>query len=256
MKKPFFCMAVLCAILTLPQIQAHAQFFKKLKDKVNQAIGTPAASTPATTSTSTSNSSSSPVNKTGAGLSNTAPPDIMQGINDAEKENSAADYSSARYSLQQALIGVEIQLGKQLLQSLPASVDGLNKDTTKNVVASTQYGWGNLTILTVYSDGKNKQMTITIGNNPAYAGIVSLYFNNAAAVQSNGNNNPNMKQTRVKGNQAVIQFDKSSGYSMFMQLGQSSMIVWTFVNFATEDEVMSAANSFDIDGIKKTMGEQ
>jgi len=39
-------------------------------------------------------------------------------------------------------------------------------------------------------------------------------------------------------------------------IGQSSLIVWECINFATEAEVMSAANVFDIDGIKKMLGEQ
>jgi hypothetical protein len=39
-------------------------------------------------------------------------------------------------------------------------------------------------------------------------------------------------------------------------LGQSSLIVWEAVNFATEQEVMAAANTFDIEGIKKMLGEQ
>ena len=41
-----------------------------------------------------------------------------------------------------------------------------------------------------------------------------------------------------------------------MPMGQTSLMVWECVNFASEDEVMAAANQFDIDGIKKMLGEQ
>ena len=261
MKKLIFCASV-CMALCLVQIQGHAQFLKKLKDKVNQALdkkasdaaGVPANNTEAGTPAGAN--PGDPANKGGGGLKNTPPPDVNQSINDAEKSSGAADYSNARYSLQQAMIGVEIQLGRQLLQSLPPTVDGLNKDTTKNLVSSAQYGWSNLTIMTAYTDGKDKQMRIVIGNSPAYSSMVSMYFNNAALIQSSSNNNQNIKQTRLKGNQALIQYENSKGYTLYMQMGQSSMIIWECVNFTSEDEVMNAAATFDIDGIKKMMGEQ
>ena len=49
---------------------------------------------------------------------------------------------------------------------------------------------------------------------------------------------------------------KDKGYTLLVPLGQSSLIVWECINFATEQDVMNAANAFDIDGIKKMLGEQ
>jgi hypothetical protein len=82
-----------------------------------------------------------------------------------------------------------------------------------------------------------------------------MYFANAAYVEANAEKQ-NIKQVRVKGNKAIIQYDDSKGYTLMMQMGQASLIVWECVNFANEQEVMTAANSFDIDNIKKMMGEQ
>ena len=61
---------------------------------------------------------------------------------------------------------------------------------------------------------------------------------------------------KVKGNKAIIQYEDSKGYTLMVSMGQSAMIVWECINFADENEVMAAANSFDIDGIKKSLGEQ
>jgi hypothetical protein len=141
------------------------------------------------------------------------------------------------------------------LKSLPDPVDGLPKDTMQDKVVSTQWGWNNMTIQRVYTDKKDKQLTVTIGNNAMYAGMANLYFNNAYITQAN-NQDQNMKQTKVKGNKAIIQYDDSKGYTLMVPMGQSSLIVWECINFANEQEVMTAANSFDIDGIKKMMGEQ
>jgi hypothetical protein len=256
MKKPLLLLLTVMAVcLAQP---GKAQLLKKLKDKVNKAVNTSTdtGNTGSTDSgTTTTDASGKPTNKGGAGLKNTAPPDVNQQIADAEQEQSAAKYSDARYSIQQALIGIEIQLGRQLLQSLPNPVDGLAKDTMQDKVMSTQWGWNNMTIQRVYTDKKDKQLTVTIGNNAMYASIANVYFNNSYMVQANADNQ-NVKQTKVKGNKAIIQYEDSKGYTLLVALGQSSMIVWECINFADENEVMTAANSFDIDGIKKMLGEQ
>ncbi len=244
---------------------ARAQFLKKLKDKAKETVNKAAggsdknSNTNSTSESQDNNSNTSPggkpTNKGGGGLKNTAPPDVNQQIADAETAHTAAKYSDARYSIQQALVGVEIQLGREILKGLPNPVVALEKDTTQDKVSSTQWGWNNLTIQRVYSDKKDKQLTVTIGNNVLYAGMANMYFNNAYGMQADANNQ-NIKQTKVKGNKAIIQYEDSKGYTLMVSLGQSAMIVWECINFADENEVMAAANSFDIDGIKKSLGEQ
>ena len=265
MKKLIACLSAVVAFSCLAP-HAQAQLLKKLKDKVNEKINSAAGSNSSSSSSSDNsnngsvasngNNSSGPSNHTGAGLTNTAPPDVLSNIAKAETAGKDTNYSQVRYALQQAIMGVEIQLGRQIIQSLPNTVNGLTKDTTKNVVSSTQFGWSNMTIQTVYSDGKDKQMTVMIGNIPMYASMVGLYFNNTYVQNNVTEQNPNIKQVQVKGEKSIIQFDQNTGYSLITQLGQSTVIAWQCVNFATEDEVMNAANAFDIANIKKLMGEQ
>ncbi|MBI1341932.1 MAG: hypothetical protein GC171_03250 [Terrimonas sp.] len=259
MKKSIvFFLLPLFAIFYSP---AQGQILKKLKQKVEDKLekkvtGNPDNSTGTQPNSENpdNNSGNKPTNKGGGGLTNTTPPDVLQQMTDAEKAHDAGQYSDARYAVQQALIGVEIQLGKELLQSLPDMVSGLPKDTLQDKVMSNQWGWNNMTIQRVYYDNKDKQLTITIGNNSFYAGFVNMYFN-SAYTQSDGNNQ-NTKQVRVKGNKAIIQYDDSKGYTLIVPLGQSSMIVWECINFADENEVIKSAEAFDIDDIKRRMGEQ
>jgi len=262
MKRIVFLLGVGFLFL-IPQVSS-GQFLKKLKEKANNAVNkvvdnkTTSTSESGTTADSQSEATSSsgkPVNKGGAGLKNTAPPDVNAAMDDATKSFSANNYSDARYSVQQALIGIEIQLGHQLLQSLPDNVDGLQKDTTQDKVVSTQWGWNNMTIQRVYSDKKDKQCTVTIGNNMLYSGLVNAYFGNAYAAESNGKDQ-NVKQVKVQGNKAIISYDESKGYTLIVPIGQSSMVVWECINFANEDEVMNTANAFNIDNIKKSLGEK
>lgn len=261
--KRFLYILGFAAALTLTNTAYSQGFMKKIKDKVNKTISGEAekkAGLPADTDNSnsnangSSNSSGKPTNKGGGGLSNTAPPDVKQQMTEAETEHAAKNYSDARYSLQQALMGVEIQLGRQILKSLPTTIVALPVDTLQDRVMSTQWGWSNLSIQRVYKSG-DKQLTTTIGNAGIYSGLAMMYFGNASMMEANGDKQ-NFKQVKVKGNKAIIQYEDSKGYTLIVSIGQASMIVWECINFANEQEVMSAANSFDIDGIKKMLGEQ
>jgi len=263
--KKFMCFVCLIAALALSNAVAAQGFLKKIKDKViNKTIdkevekktGIPSESsqTGNDNNSNNSNSTGKPTNKGGGGLTNTEPPDVQAQMAEAETAHGAKNYSDARYSLQQALMGIEIQLGRQILKSLPPTIVSLPADTLQDKVMSTQWGWSNLSIQRVYRKD-DKQLTITIGNNSLYSGVVNMYFANAGMMEAN-NDKQNFKQVRVKGNKAIIQYDDRKGYTLMMQMGQSSLIVWECINFANEQEVMTAANSFDIDGIKKMMGEQ
>jgi hypothetical protein len=262
MKKHFILTkwALAGCLFLLPGLSAEAQLLKKLKDKVNQKVdeavnGKPASNTGTESDAGNSNSNNrNPQNRTGGGLKNSTPPDVLAQMTDAEKAKEAGNYREARYSIQQALVGVEIQIGREILRSLPKAIDDLTKDSAKNVVMSNQWGWSNLVIQTEYEGKQDKHMTINIGNNSAYAGLAAAFFN-YGYVQAN-NTDQNVKQTRVKENKAIIQYDDSQGYTLIMPIGQTSMIVWNCINFATEDEVMKAANAFDVEGIKKLLGEK
>jgi hypothetical protein len=248
---------VLCACFL--STYTNAQFLKKLKDKVNSAVNKNTSTNTNSNSGGNSNSNNSsggkPSNSKGGGLTNTTPPDVNQQITDATTAQAAGNYSDARYSIQQALMGIELQIGRQILLSLPATVSGLGKDTMQNKVMSTQWGWNNMTIQSVYKKD-DKQMTVTIGNNGVYSGFVNMYFNSAYTQTTDNGNKQNVKQTKVKSYKALITYDDSKGYTLMVPIGQSSLIVWECINFATEADVMNAANAFDIDGIKKMLGEQ
>jgi hypothetical protein len=190
----------------------------------------------------------------GGGLVST-PPDVKANLTDAESAYKGGKYGEARYSLQQAMLGVELEIGNKILKSLPETISGLNKDATADQVTSTGSGWAGLTIVRKYTDGKNKDFRTTIANNAVWMSAINMYMNSGGYAQQTGGEQ-NWKQTKVKGNRAIIEFSQSSGYKLSVPIGQSSLIVFEGVSFASESDMMAAANSVDIDGIKKMLGEQ
>ena len=259
MRNIFKTTSIFCALVLLLCVSPKAQLLKKIKDKANQAVDKAfdkkVNETTQPNGDNSNGGNGKVSNKGGAGLKNSSPPDVMAQIADAEKAHNAGNFNDARYSVQQALMGVEIQLGREILKSLPSTVNGMDKDTAANIVMSNNWGWNNLTIQTVYNQKPEKQMTITIGNNSMYSGLANVYFGNTAYVQAN-DKDQNVKQTKVKGYKAVIQYSDNKGYTLLVSLGQTALIVWECVNFKDEDDVMKTASEFDIDGIKKMMGEQ
>lgn len=262
MYKIYLCFTMLLS-LCLTQQSYSQGFLKKLKDKANQvadkAVDKKIADKTGMGQDNSGNSpgtnkNGKPRNTSGEGLKNSTPPDVVQQISDAEKAHDAKNFSEARYAIQQALLGVEIQIGQLILKSLPLTVANLPTDTTEDRVMSTQWGWANLTIQRIYRQG-DKQMTVVIGNNPLYSGMMDLYFNNAYATQSTGETQ-NMKQIKVKGYKAAIKFDANEGYSVLVPLGQSGMMTWQGINFSNEQDMLTAVNTFDIDGVKKKLGEK
>jgi hypothetical protein len=274
MKKLTIVSAILGAAMCL-HVDASAQgFLKKLKDKasdvankavdkkIDQAVGienpTASGSSTGSDNASTNSGSSSsrggrPSNKVGEGLKNTTPPDVNQQISEAETASAAGNFSEARYSIQQALLGIELQMGKEILKSLPETVASLPKDTTEDRVTSTQWGWANLTIQRVYRKD-DKQLSVLVGNNSAYSGFMNILF--AGNMTESNGQTQNFKQIKVKGNKAVIKFDQRDGYTVLVQIGQSGMVTFQGINFATEQDMMAAVNTFDIEGIKKMLGEK
>lgn len=153
------------------------------------------------------------------------------------------------------MLGVELEIGNKILKSLPESISGMSKDQSADQVTSTGYGWNGLTIHREYNDSNDKELRVTVANNSVWmAGVNAYLANGGYAQQTNGQQN--WKQTKVKGNRAIIEYDESSGYKLSVPLGQSSLIVYEGVNIASEADMMKAAEAVDIDGIKKQLGEQ
>jgi hypothetical protein len=224
---------------------------KKAKDKAG--IPEDQSNTSNSGEGSSSTNTGNPSNKGGAGLI-TTPPDVKANLTDAESAYKTNSYGEARYAVQQAMLGVELEIGNKVLKSLPETVSGLPAQKESDQVTSTGWGWAGLTIQREYLKD-DKQLRTTIANNSAWMSAVNMYMANGGyAQQTNGQQN--WKQVKVKGHKAVIEYNESSGYKLSVPLGQTSLIVWDAVNFATEQEVMTAANAFDIDGLIKTLGEK
>jgi hypothetical protein len=221
---------------------------KAISNKANENIPTNS------TNSSGTNFGRTKAQNKGGGLV-TTPPDVKQNLADAETSFKTGSYGEARSAIQQAMLGVEMEIGQDILKSLPETISSLKKDPTADQVSSTGWGWAGLTIQRVYTGGDDKELTVTVANNSAWMSAINMYMANGAYSQTS-NSDQNWKHTKVKGHKAIIEFSEDSGYKLSVPLGQSSILVYEGINFATEQDLMAAANTIDIEALKKKLGEQ
>ena len=235
--------------------QTEQKILKKTDEVIDDAIfgeGDDNSNNGSNPSPSGTNSGSNTANTTGGGLV-MEPPDVMKNINDAEQAFNVKNYGTAKYAVRQAMLGIEMEIGHNILDGLPVSVDGLSKVDDKDQVTSMSYGFVGLMLERVYQGG-NKELKVSVGNNSALLSAANMML--ASGAYSTSNSDQNYKQTTFKGYRSVIQYDNSSGYTLSVPFGQSSIFVLNGRNYSSEDEIMSAAETFDLEPIKKELGEK
>jgi len=264
--KMFTCCAVAVLLLSTANSQG---ILKKIKDKAQQttdkiidkkiddAIGTNTnndGSGSGTPDMSSVGRSGKPSNKSGEGLIST-PPNVSENLTSAETAFKAAKYSDARYSVRQAMLGVQMEIGKKILAGLPETISGLKKDAASDKVTSAGWGmgWSGLTIQRDYKQD-DKQLSFTIANNAMWMQAVNMYFN-SNYMQTSGSEQK-WKQTKVQDEKAIIEFDASSGYKLSVPVGQTTLLVYEGVNFTNEQDFMNAVNQIKIAAIKEQLGEK
>lgn len=271
------------SFILIIQVSANAQFLKKLQQKAADAaekvidkkidqqtdkmtggntdnsINSPGTNSTgnqgmAGSSSNTSNTSGNRMRNTEGGGLITSPPDVKENLSSAETAFKGQNYGASRYAIQQAILGVEMEIGNKLLKSLPETISGLAKQAGQDKVSSSGWGWAGLNIQRTYQSD-NKQLMFTIANNTMLSAL-NQYLASGVYSQSTTGGEQKWKQIMVKGNKATIEYDADSGYKVNVPLGQSSLIAFEGVNFKTEQDMIAAVNQFNIDEIKKTLGEK
>lgn len=191
-------------------------------------------------------------NTRGEGLTHMAP-DVAENIGIAESAFEQGSYTEARYAVRQAILGVEMEIGQNILDGFPETVMGLEKVPENDHVASGSIGFVGLIIERLYR-GNDQQLKVTVGNDAALLTSVNMYLTSGSYASSS--DDQNHKQVKFKDYRGVLAYEDDSGYTLSVPFGQSSIFVAEGINFENEQEIMAAANEFDIEKIKNEFGEQ
>lgn len=238
------------------QAMAQGNFLKKLKKKAEEkaiegVFGEEENDNNTNTYGTSDSNANAPKNTTGSGLTTEAP-DVMANIKDAEDNFDKKQYADARFSVRQAILGIELEIGNNILEGFPESINGLPAIEEEDQVASTGIGFVGLVIARTYRED-NKQFKVTVGNETALMAGVSIYMGSDAYVNTQDQGH---KSVKVGDNRGIIEFDESTGYRLTVPFGQSSVLITEGINFETEDEMMDATEEVGLENIKKELGEE
>ncbi|MEM6629971.1 MAG: hypothetical protein AAF694_09890 [Bacteroidota bacterium] len=182
-----------------------------------------------------------------------SPPSVSDNLTNAKDAASAEDFNAAKDYVKQAMVGVEMEIGKEVLNSFPTSVNGLEYDPSQDEVYSSGWNFVGMGIKRSFG-GSKKSLNVGILNNSA---LMAGYGFLASGTYSGDTESTQYKSIRLQGNKAVIQYDdQNDQYEIAVSLGQSTVFVLTGRHYSSEEEMMSSAEQFDLADIKKRLGEQ
>lgn len=176
--------------------------------------------------------------------------DVAISLNEASDAFSKDNYKKTRFSLTEALGNLDLMIGDKILKSFPTQVEGLAADEENDQVASSSSNWAGLTIKREYK--KDDEWLSFSVLNSSLAALANSAVNAGMYTYSN---QPDQKTIEIAGNQAVINFDESTGYKITISMGQQTVIIIEGVNIPTEGDITKMANDFDYAFIKKMLGE-
>jgi hypothetical protein len=180
------------------------------------------------------------------------PPDVKKSIADAQTAYGTKNFDETRYDVQQALVGIELEIGYQILNSLPKNVNDHDYKDEDDQVVSSGWGWSGFDVERSYYAKDDRMVDINITNNQALSAGINAYLTNPMYAGSN----ENQKAVKVGDYRAVLMADEDGGFTLSIPLGQSSLIMINCKDCADENAVSDTALKFDIAGIKTMLGEQ
>ncbi len=236
--------------------QSHAQIVKKSRTLLNKAkdILTDEAEKDVKegqTNEGQTSPENQPNSSPGTKGKKLSPPDVPKHLTDARPYLEAKNFSAARFEIQQALLGVELQLGQKVLDDMPKDVNGMAYEPDSDELSSQGMGFAGLVIGRQYS-GKNRSMHAALVNNS----LMITMYNSVLSSSNYSSSDGEYKAVNVQGKRGAIKFDGSNTYELGVPLGQNSLFMLNCSDFADENEVLAAAAKFNLQQMMTLLGEQ
>ncbi|MBK8512513.1 MAG: hypothetical protein IPL56_09760 [Saprospiraceae bacterium] len=185
-------------------------------------------------------------------------------IKEAQGYIAQKNYKQAQMSLQDAIAEINNIFAKQLVESLPAEVNGLKADDGEVNVNTAAMGvmGGGIQITKTYRHPTKKENEVELDmlTNSPMLNAMNMFLTNPGMLGQG------QKSIRVGSRRAIIKSDQEDytdekGITRPIQVSEiqiplsQTLVTFKTRGFATEQDAISFAAKFDLDKIKTLLGE-
>jgi hypothetical protein len=170
--------------------------------------------------------------------------DVTEQLKTASASYAAGDLDNARFTLQEALNGVNQAIGQEILDMLPATLGGMDKVAEADNVSGTNIGFAGLSVNREYRKDSVDVTLQIVSDSPMLAGINSLLAMSAMMASD-----PNQKRIKVANYKALLTRSEDSGgqvsYDIQVPFG-NSLLTFQSNGIREEHEVTDMLNSLPV----------
>ncbi len=175
--------------------------------------------------------------------------DVNGQLNTATSSYASGDLENARFSLQEALNGVNQAIGQDILKLLPTTLGGMDVIAGADNVTGTNMGFAGLYVNRDYQKDTIRDASLEIiSDSPMLATVNSLL-----TMSTMFSSDPNQKRIKIGSYKALMNKSEYNGvvsYDIQMPFG-NSMMTFKTTGIPDEAEVTGLVNSLPIADIVK-----
>jgi hypothetical protein len=174
--------------------------------------------------------------------------DVNEKLNEAQKAYQSGNLEEARFALQEALQGVNQAIGRDILEMLPKSLEGMAVVEGSDIVSGVNVGFAGLFVSRRY-EGEATSASIEIMSDSPLIAAVNTFLSLPAIMVSD----PNQKRVRVdgyRGMQTRNEYEGNVTYEIQIPVG-STLFSFNVSGFDDEKKVTDMLNSLQVGKIAK-----
>lgn len=176
--------------------------------------------------------------------------DFTKAMATAKTSYSAGNLEATHFALQQAMQEVDLTVGKEVLQLLPAQMDAMAVSGKDDNVASN-VGFVGATIHRVYNTGARKADLSIISNSPLVAMTNSILNTPILGGMMRDGNNKTVKVAGYKGRLQKQSGSTSGKDSYELQIPLGSALLTFRVDDCTDSQILAMAETIPLQKIAK-----